>query len=108
VDDEARVERPAAVRLGLDLGQLLLGHAGIVLEVSASTRSVPPISRTSPIKLATPPMRGLPRQLFQLGADIEILALHADHRRSPSGHRREDRDLVAVAYLDARARHNPG
>src|SRR3546814_12496372 len=32
MDHQAGVERPARPRLGLDLRQLLLGHAGIVLE----------------------------------------------------------------------------
>ncbi len=32
VDDQRGVEIPAAARLCLDLGELLLGHAGIVLE----------------------------------------------------------------------------
>ena len=30
--DQARLQRPARLRLGLDLGELLLGHAGVVLE----------------------------------------------------------------------------
>src|SRR6516162_7820187 len=31
VNDQHRVKRPAPMRLGLDLSQLLLGHAGIML-----------------------------------------------------------------------------
>ena len=32
MDDKRRVERPTLVGLGLDIGELLLGHAGIVFQ----------------------------------------------------------------------------
>ncbi len=108
VDDEARIERPAPVRLGLDLFKLLLGHAGVVFE----GQRLDPVGTAEiahqPDKAGDPAdARVAGSEAVEFGADVEILALHADHRSnppSPAGRSRPRRRRAP----GARVRHNPG
>ncbi len=83
VDDQRGVERPAPMRLELDLGELLLGHSGIVFEgqgrdlVTAAHVAHQPDEAGDP---ADPVIAG--GEPIELDADIKILALHTDHRLS--------------------------
>src|SRR5579863_6448089 len=54
------------------------------------------MSRTRPTKLATPPMRVLPRLSASNSAPTSKSSRCTRIIGSPSGHRREERDLVAV------------
>src|SRR3984893_13924595 len=83
VDHQHRIERPAPMRLGLDLGKSFLGHAGIVLEgqrrnplAAAHIPHQPDEARNAADAVIA---GGEP---FELDADIEIFALHPDHRPS--------------------------
>ena len=66
--------------LGLDLGELSLGHAGIMLEgqrgdpVTAAHIAHQPDKARDP---AYPMIAG--SEPFEFGADIKILTLHPDH-----------------------------
>src|SRR5262249_61907034 len=89
VHDEARLQRPARVCLGLDAGQLALGHAGIMLERHVLDGAVLVAHRAGEgndgADVAAPHL-----ELRDLGADVEILLLDADHisLRSPAGRKR--------------------
>src|SRR5215470_7230864 len=95
---EYGIEWPAAMRFGFDLGELSLGHARIVLERQRrdplSTAQIPhqPHKARDP---ADPMIAG--GEALDLGPDVEILALYADHRLAPR-HRRKDGDFVALAH----------
>ena len=83
VDDQHRVERPAPVRLGLDLGELLLGHAGIMFEGQGRdpVAAAHVAHQSDKARDAADPMIA-GGEALELGADVEILALHPDHRLS--------------------------
>jgi hypothetical protein len=68
------------MRLGFDFAELLLGHAGIVLERQGGY-AVTPAHVTDQSDEAGDPADPVIAggQVFELDADIEILALHADH-----------------------------
>src|ERR1700728_192821 len=84
VDDQRGVERPAAMRLGLDLGELLLGHAGIVFEGQRGPRVAPADVAHQPDKARHPAdMVVAAAQPIEFGTDVEILPLHPDHRYPP-------------------------
>src|SRR3546814_20165638 len=78
MNDEARLERPARPRLGLDLAQHLLGHAGIMLHGHGAdafaVRHVPhqpdEADEAADVALALRPPG-------EFRADLDILALHA-------------------------------
>src|SRR6516162_8583178 len=89
VDDQYRVERPAPVRLCLDLSEFSLGHPRVVLEgqrgnpVAAANISYQSDKACSP---ADPMIAG--GKALEFSTDIKIFTLHADHRlslRSPAG-----------------------
>src|ERR1700728_194770 len=84
MDDKARVERPAAGWLGLDLRPFFLGHARIMLEAQRLNPVGAPQIAHQPDKAGDAADAWIARgELFQLGADIEILALDADHPLNP-------------------------
>src|SRR6266436_3170582 len=107
VDHQHRVERPAAMRLGLDLGKPFLGHAGIVLEGQRRNPLAPahiPHQPDEAGNTADAVIAG--GEPLELRAGIEIFALHSDHRlslRCPAGTARPRRLRAA----GARVRHNP-
>src|SRR5262249_44497525 len=112
MDDQSGGEWPAAVRLGLDLGELALGHAGIMFErhrrdaISAAPLKIEVAHEADKTRDAAHGMVA-GGELFQLMPDIQILALHPDHRlspRSPAGRSRSRRFRAP----GARTRHNPG
>ena len=76
--DEARLKREARARLGLDAGKLGLGHAGIMFERHRRDRAIPIAHRAGEgddgADIAPACLE--PRDL---GADIEIFPLDADH-----------------------------
>ena len=104
MDDQARLQRPARVRFRLDLGELLLGHPGIVLERHGGDGGVGMIAH-QPDEAGERADIGAPGgERREFGTDVEGFALDPDHRacarRAPSaaGHRREEGDLVAGPY----------
>src|SRR5438132_4817041 len=95
VDHQDRIERPAPMCLGLDLGKSFLGHAGIMLEGQRrhllAAAHIPHQPDEAGDAADTVIAGGEP---FELGADVEIFALHSDHRLSPpspAGRRRPRR-----------------
>jgi hypothetical protein len=76
--DQARLKREARARLGLDAGKLGFGHAGIMFERHRRDGAVLVAHRAGEgDDGADVAPSGLePRDL---GADVEILSLHADH-----------------------------
>src|SRR6516162_617061 len=80
VDYQRRIERPPTTRLRLDLGELSLGHAGIMLEgqrgdsVAAAHIANEPNKAPDP---AYPMIAG--GEPFEFCAGVKILALHPDH-----------------------------
>ncbi len=80
MDDQHGVKRPAPVSLGLDLGELFLGHAGIMLEGQRGDAITAAHIAHQPDKARDPadPVIAV-GEPFEFGADIEILALHPDH-----------------------------
>src|SRR5271170_3476197 len=63
----------------------------------AETASGPPLSRTTPIKLATPPMPWSPLAIRSSSIPTSKSSRCTRIIALASGHRREQRDLVAVA-----------
>src|SRR5262249_45136693 len=84
VDDQGCVEFPPAARLGLDLSELLLGHARIMLERhgadAVATRGVAHHADKTYDAADLVPILGEPRDL---GAHVEVLALDPDHLSLP-------------------------
>src|SRR5579862_3626245 len=83
VDDQGGGERPAPVGLGLDLGELLLGHARVVFEDEGGDAVVPSPASNDPDKArdaANVVVAG--GEPVEFGADIEILALDPNHSLS--------------------------
>src|SRR5262245_4892697 len=80
--DEARLKREARARLGLDACKFGLGHAGIMFERHRRDRAVLIAHRAGEgddsADVAPPGLE--PRDL---GADVEIFPLHADHLQPP-------------------------
>src|SRR5215467_12606823 len=81
VDDQHGIQRPAPVRLRLDLAELLLGHAWVVLKSKGGGVVTPSPIANQPDEAGDPtyPMVS-GGKAFELGADVKILALHPDHR----------------------------
>src|SRR6185312_17212913 len=88
----------AASRLRLDAFELALGHAGIMFQRHRADLFVAGDVAHQPDERRDAADAGLAaRQRLDLGADIEILALDADHR-SAARDWRENRDLVALLH----------
>src|ERR1700730_12221748 len=88
VDDQRIGKRPAPIGFGLDLGELSLGHAGVVFEAQRRDPLRPAHVAHQADKACHPAYTVIAGgKLFEFRADIEILALHPDHRptlRSPA------------------------
>ena len=83
MDDQGRRQRPAAIGLGLDLGQLLLSHPWIMFEGQCRYAMAPAHIAHQPDKAGDATDRVIAgREPFQLFAGVEILALHPDHSAS--------------------------
>jgi hypothetical protein len=83
MNDQRRVERPAPMCLEFDLGELLLGHAGVVLKAQSRNPIVAADISDQAYKAgdpADPMITG--RKPIKLSAHVEILALYSDHRLS--------------------------
>src|SRR5262249_35862801 len=108
VDDEDGLERPAALRLGLDLRQLLFGHARIMLERHGADGAAACHIPDQPDEAddATDVLAA-GRKPRQFDADIEVLALYPDHglsRPSPA----ETAPPRRWASPESRGWHTPG
>src|SRR5205814_1315514 len=94
VDNEQGFEFPAAPRLGLDFAELFFRHAGIMLEGHRAdairARRVAHHAEEGDDATDLVSTFGQPRDL---GTDVEVLALHADHGL-PSSDRWKERHFV--------------
>src|SRR5271166_7090095 len=83
MDYQHRVERPPTVRLGLDFGELSLGHAGIMFEGQRGDAVTAAHIADQPDKARDPAYPGIAgNEPFEFRADIKILALYPNHRLS--------------------------
>ena len=83
MDDQRGIERPAAVRLQLDLGEFFLGHAGIMFEGQGGDLIATAHVAHQPDEAgdaADSVIAG--GEPVQLDTDVKIIALHTDHRLS--------------------------
>src|SRR6476646_6188931 len=83
MDHQHSIERPAVVRLGCDLGELFFCHPGIMLERQGRNPvySAHVAHQSNKARDAADPVVAGGQEI-EFGADIEILALDADHSLS--------------------------
>ena len=81
MDHQYGVKWPPTVSLGFDLGELSLGHAGIMLEGQRGDAISAAHIAHQPDKARDPayPVIAIGKP-FEFGTDVKILALYPDHR----------------------------
>ena len=79
VNDQARLQRPARVRLRLDLGELLLGHPGIMLQRHRRDRLAAMGAHQPDEAGERADVGATGGQRRELGANVERLLLDANH-----------------------------